>query len=429
MPRKLENWLMSLAEYVEDTESPRNFWLWAGIFAIAASLQRKVWIPYGMKPIYPNLYVMIVAPPAICRKSVPTNFIYDILSDIEIDIYADSGSKRHLTQHMDSLCKTSFFRYKNKPIVHCSTTVVSGELSSFLAVDPKGVIEFLTDAYDAKDKFKYGTSGKGEDYLYGICPNCWFATTPRWMAENLPEGAIGGGWTSRVLIVSGSSKYKLVPRPPVPNKKLYRLLKLDLQKISETIGEFSWGEGAESHFDEWYLGLPDLLKKTRDDRLHSFIGRMHIMAIKTAMCMHLAYDEKLVVTLDDMGRAIDLVEAVLETASDALSGHGRSRTSADVDRVIRQLRVLGKCSLSELIKMNLHDLNLPEMIVVLETIEASRVIKIKRHTDSWGKEQIEEVKWIGGAAKGKGGRKNINPMREKETKDDSSKSKENQDAA
>lgn len=405
--RQLTNWLKGLQAYVEDTESPRSFWLWSGIFCITAALQRKVWIPYGMNPIFPNLYVMIVAPPAICRKSVPTNFAYKVLSDIDIDIFADSASRRSLSKHMDALGKVNFFYYKNRPVSHCSTTIISGEMSSFLSVDPKGVLEFLTDAYDAKDKWKHSTSGQGEDTLYGVCPNCWFATTPRWMADNLPEGAIGGGWTSRVLIVSGSSKYKLVPIPPQPDEALYRKLKLDLKHISELIGEFRWGKDSQEYFKEWYDNLPNLIRKTKDDRLHSFIGRMHIMALKAAMALHIAYDDRLVVSLEDMGRAIDLVTNVLDTAGDALAGHGRSRTAGDVDRVIRQLRTIGKCSIQDLMRMNIHDLDYPNLLIVLETIEAMGVVRIQRYTDTAAlKERIESVEWLGAATKGKGGKPN-----------------------
>src|SRR3990172_7573375 len=33
--RQCDNWLISLMDYVEETEAPRVFWLWAGISTIA----------------------------------------------------------------------------------------------------------------------------------------------------------------------------------------------------------------------------------------------------------------------------------------------------------------------------------------------------------------------------------------------------------
>ena len=74
MSRLCSDWIKTLGQYVEHTESPRQFWIWAGISTIASALQRKVWLPFGMETIYPCLYIMLVAHPGECRKGPPIAF-------------------------------------------------------------------------------------------------------------------------------------------------------------------------------------------------------------------------------------------------------------------------------------------------------------------------------------------------------------------
>ena len=140
-------------------------------------------------------------------------------------------------------------------------------------IDPKGMVEILTSLYDSHDKWKYKTSGEGHDYLYNVCLNCFFVTTPKYLTNNLPEEAIGGGFTSRFVMVSGTERYKLVAIPPKPPPRLYRHLAEDLTKIAQTTGPFEWEDGAEERFKKWYHTIPGMLKNVVDDRVHPFHHR------------------------------------------------------------------------------------------------------------------------------------------------------------
>ena len=409
MPRACAHWLLSLREYVEDTESPRHFWNWSGISTIASTLQRKVWVNFGMERIFPNLYILLVAKPGESRKGAPLKFSKDILTEMDIPIFADSPTRRALTKAMAKLGETQFFTnpLTKTPEVHCSISLISKELSSFLAQDAKAMIEFLTDGYDSHDRWDHETAGKGKDILNGVCINCFLATTPTWMAYNLPEEAIGGGWASRLVLLHGEGKYKWVTLPPPPNKELYKKLKQDLKSIKFLTGEFVWGDGAYEVFDSWYGGVEEKIRKTKDERLHPYIHRMHIMILKVAMTLHVAQEDKLILLPDDIGQAIDLLEDVLISAPKALAGHGKSRSSADVERLLRDLRIVCPISFAELLKMNFRQTNKIELTEVLETIEAMGNIKMYHPKETPRTTMIE---WIGGAEKGSGGK----PRRKKE---------------
>jgi len=380
-PRQCENWLRTLAEYVEDTESPRVFWLWAGIFTIAATLQRKVWLPFGREPVYPCLYIMIVAPPGELRKAAPVALAKTFLQAIKIPVFVDSPTKRALTQTMAELHKSQWFYIVNEkgvrvPKPHCSIALISKELSSFLAVDAKAMIEILTEIYDPHDEWEYKTSGVGADKLYGICTNCLFASTPMWIANNLPEEAIGGGFTSRTIIITADKKYKWLDIPPPPDPAIFDRLRTDLLRIRSLVGEFEWHPDARKLYSDWYSTFETLTMECRDQRMRPFIARMHTIAIKVAMCLHVAHSDTLIIEPQDMGQAIDLVTDVYETAPQAFGGHGRSKSSVETDTIMRQIQMFGKTSFPELLKLNFRNTNKRELEEIMETIVAMGCVKV-----------------------------------------------------
>ena len=426
MTRRCEDWLWSLMDYVEETETPRHFWLWGGISTLASTLQRKVWLPFGRKKLYPNMYVMVVAPPGECRKASPLEFSEDILREIDIPRFADSPTKRALTKALDKVRANQMFRpppvdgKPSPPIMHSSMTIISKEFGTFVAVDPKAMIDALTDLWDAHDEWRYETSGEGTDTLRNLCLNAFLATTPGWIAENLPERAIGGGFTTRLIIVTGKEKYKWLSFPPVPDAQLFARLKHDLQNIkANTIGEFQWEPDAYEYYDNWYLTLEQQTARLRDRRLRGNLSRIHVQALKTAMCIRVSYSDELIITLGDMEKAIKLNEQALKSAGEAFEGLGRSKTSVDVEKIIQQLRIHGEIMFSDLLAINFRDTNKQELMVVLETIEGMGTISINKTIDQYGQPKYEKIKWLGGSSTHKGGRRRepvqiMNPSREGE---------------
>jgi hypothetical protein len=390
MARRCKHWLSSYSEYIAETESPKKFWAWSGIFVLASSLQRRTWLNFGIENLYPNLYVMVVAPPGRCRKGAPLGLAKRILTEAQIPVFVDSPTKRALTKYLHELGKTSFFQIDGSPKPQSPVALISKELSSFMAVNPKEMIEVLTDLFDSHDVWEYKTSEKGTDKLYGVCVSCFFATTPSWMATNLPEEAIGGGFTSRFVLVSGTNKDQFIPIPPVPPEALYRDLVRDIVHISQICGEFIWDPAAKKIYEDWYLTIEGKVKATHDERLHGFLERIHIMALKVSMALHIAYSDRLVITEEDISTAITLLEQALKDAPAALSSHGRSDLGVDTDKIAMQVRTLGTVQYKELVRMNYRNVRPDQLQQVLQTLDAMGSIKMK-----WKGANDAEIKWKG----------------------------------
>ena len=406
MARQLTSWLKTLQEFVEETEAPRQFWMWAGISTIAAALQRKVWLFFGAEKLYPNLFVLLVSPPA-SRKGGPVSLSKKILNELNIPTAADSSSKRRFTKLLEQSSLTEQFYYKGKPMPQCAMALISTEFSSIFAVNLKEMVEVLTDVYDSQDTWRYETEGKGQDKLYNVCVNCLAATTPGWIMDNLPQSAIGGGFTSRFVMVYGDQVYKRVTIPWIRSvgdlkdpsvierhESLYKSLVKDLQHIHQNLlGPFIWEPSAYQMFDSWYHRIDDKIKETSDERLHPFVGRMHTIALKVAMCLRADYSDDLVLTVDDVKPAITLMEEVLKTASSAFGGHGRSKSGPDVQRVMAQVKMLRSAGFRELMTLNYRHLNKTELQQVLSTIESMGLIRISHSSER----PDGTITWVGKA--------------------------------
>lgn len=395
MTRKCENWIKTLGEYVEDTESPRHFWLWSGLYIIGATLQRRVWFPFGMETIFPNLFILLVAPPGWSRKGAPIGFAKRIIEDIQLPVGIDSPTKRHLTQRLAALSETEHFFWKGLKRVQAPLALVSKELSSFLAVEPKGMIEAITDLYDSHDKWDYGTSGKGEDFIRNVCISCFFATTPDWIACNLPQEAIGGGFTSRFIIVSGQDCYKEVSWPSLPNLEIYKKLKIDLETISHLSGEFIWEPTAFERYQEWYGTIRGWANSIGDDRLFNNFSRVHVQVVKTAMCLHVARDDTLIVEPEDIETAITLIKAVYGTASEAFASHGHNPMAVVMNKIIKQCRLFKQITVGKLLLLNCRDVTKKGLLEILENLEIMKLVKLEYSEAT----KTTFVHWISGGKK------------------------------
>lgn len=363
-------WLETLERYVEETESPRRFWLWSGIFTICAALQRRVWAQFGMENIYPGLYLLTVAEPGWVRKGPPVGLAKKMLQEIDAAVFVDSPSKRALTQALSELSISQHFEFKGTPIAQSAMAVISKEMSSLLAIDPKGMIEALTDIYDTHDDWTYKTAHKGEDKIRNVCLCCYIATTPGWMSRNLPEEAIGGGFTSRFVIVHADRRYKHVPWPPPPPADLYKALISDLAVIKRLKGPFKVDPAAHDLYVKWYETLKDKALKIGDERVYSNYSRAHVIAVRVAMALHTSYSNELIITEQDMHRAITLLEAAYKSAPGAFASHGRSQYGYDTDKIRLQIKLLRAVTFSELLKRNYRNTDKITLKAILENLEA-----------------------------------------------------------
>lgn len=375
MKRSLPDWLKAFAQCIDNTEAPEHFWLWGGIYTIGAAMNRNVWVPYGIDNIHPNLYVLFIAPPGKCRKGGPVGMSKKMLRAIGVNVAVDSTSKEALTKELhDNVRVIDLPELGTQQ--QCTLSVISKELSSLLAIDAKKMIECLTDLFDDHDIWEYKTKGGRADKLYNPGLNMFAATTPNYVANNLPYEAFGAGFFSRVLCVVGTEKKQRVTFPTIDADLLHTLTQ-DLHLIETTIrGPVRWTERGKRVFDGWYQGLDGKYQDVQDDRFHGFIERSHIQVLKVATVLSANQSDVLELNSTLIGQAIDLVESIYTDLDDAFAGLGRADLSVVTHMLRKQLERKGSVKLSELTRWNLRNISLDEMGKGLQQLHNSKMITI-----------------------------------------------------
>ena len=106
-----------------------------------------------------------------------------------------------------------FRRYVDPADKH-HMALIASEFSRVVGQSNMAMMDFLGGRYDGED-YEYQTKGthiKLKDTLF----NMLACTTPVSIANALPPQAGGQGFLSRIILVYGAKKYKMVPRPQAP---------------------------------------------------------------------------------------------------------------------------------------------------------------------------------------------------------------------
>lgn len=71
----MADWISSFLDYTSGLPSPENFRLWAGITAVSGILERRCWVETAQSQIFPNIFTLLVGPPATGKCLSPDEHI------------------------------------------------------------------------------------------------------------------------------------------------------------------------------------------------------------------------------------------------------------------------------------------------------------------------------------------------------------------
>ena len=133
--RKIDDWLDAYMEYTSNSEPPTLFRKWTGISVIAAALQRKCYVDWGMLTFYPNLYIILVGPSGT-RKGTAMYPGQDLLRELGIPLAADATTLQALIRRLKETNNTQINPDTGVPVFHSSMTIFSKESKYFPALTP-----------------------------------------------------------------------------------------------------------------------------------------------------------------------------------------------------------------------------------------------------------------------------------------------------
>lgn len=321
--RRLADWLKGYMEYTSALEAPDNFHFWTGVSTIAGALRRQVWIDQVHFQWTPNFYIILVSPPGLVNKTTTIGVGARMLKQLpDVNFGPNAITWQALVQSLaesTTAIQLPDGTYHQMSCITCS----SGELGSLLDPHDRSMVDVLTDLWDGRlDTWKKVTKTSGTDVIENPWINIIAATTPSWLADNLGESAVGGGFTSRCVFVYADRKRHYIALPRYHMREMHNTLRDDLQHDLEMIamikGEYHFTPEAIQWEEEWYRTHWEKHASTAaSDRMVGYIGRKQTHKIKTAIVLAAAQRDELVITVDDLQTAAGLVDS-LETYQHAI---------------------------------------------------------------------------------------------------------------
>ena len=382
MARHYEDFLTAYLRYTSNTEPPTNYHIWTALSAISGCLQRRVYLKWGFKKLYPNLYIVLIGPSG-CRKGTAMGIGKDLLQDINgVVLTSESVTREALIRDMRDCVATYMDPTDNVPKFHCSITVQSEELSVFLG---QGNIKFLadlTDWFDCHDQWTYRTKGSGTDKLTGVCVNFLGATAPDWLRSILPAEAFGGGFTSRIIFVVEESKKQIVPDPTVPVEILNMRPHLinDLEQIALMAGEMRFDKKTMELYTDWYT-KQSRTPAIKDPMFAGYCERRAVHTLKLSMVCSASRSSDRIILPVDFERACALLESVEPKMPRAFLGLGKARYAELTAQIFDYLLRVKTSTRSAILERFNADLDEYTLQIITKTLAARKVMDIAYDQD------------------------------------------------
>lgn len=380
--RNVNDWISGYLKYTAGSEPPLAYHTWIAISLIAGALQRKVYLQMGFERIFPNMYVVLVGPSGRARKGIALGIGKDMMTNITgVVMTSENATREALIRCMKGATANSMMP-DGKVVFHCSITCFSEELSVFLGQNDIKFLASLTDWYDSKDSWTYETKSTGKDHLQGLCFNLLGATAPEWLQSMLPQEAIGGGFTSRVIFVVEEQKSKTVPEHILSSEetKLREALIADLNKINNITGPFSFTPTGKKAYTDWYASYDSQLSKgvipVEDERFSGYAERRATHMRKLMMVMSASRGDSRMIDKPDFDRANTILKATEMKMARTFGGLGKAKYADVTEKVMQYIKRVGVVSKSDLMRKFHRDVDSATLRIIEEVMTDMRVIQI-----------------------------------------------------
>lgn len=349
----LERWRY----YLKDLESPDLFIDWVFFTMISSTLQRRVWLFDDTFKLFPNMFVMLIGPPA-CGKSRVIAQMAEIIKAPKLRMFdkvlqkmvptipysADCITQEALTKFIAKDCQR-VLEYKNskdKKVVgsHYSLCFMIEELGVLLRKNTDNIVNMLNQFYDSRD-YTYKTKHQGEDKISNICVNIIAGTTPSFIQEAFSDKIISQGFTSRAVLVYEKKPRFLRQFPGISDEqvKVKKEIVEHVNKLSLIAGPVRFSDEALAyHKDLYESGALTEKKINTDYRLDTYYSRKNAHVLKLSTVIHFSHrTDSMVVEKKSIDEALKLLAKTELNMHEAYVTSGRNVLAEITKRVLQYI--------------------------------------------------------------------------------------------
>jgi hypothetical protein len=370
-----------ILRHTKDSESPRKYYYWSSLAAIAAAMKSNVYLDKFHYKLYPSIYVLLVGRSGL-RKGPPVNLARKLVDSLNnTRVFAGRVSIEGVISNLSKAFTTP---NGGPPITDASGFLVASEFASFI-IQNNEALTILTDLYDRhyNDKWSYMLRNSPTENLKEPCLTLLGASNEVHIKDSIPDNAIGGGFIARTFIIYADKKATINPLTERPESLLPLVdLAQHLKDISRCKGEFTWSPGGKSLYNEWYQKFSDSDKSSEDST--GTMERLHDHILKTAMLISLSRKTDLRLEVPDIEEAIRACEDFIPGAKRVTLGSaGKSISAAGTAVLLRELLVNPAHEISRTSALQKHWAHFDsfELDRVAESLFAQKAITIQLRRD------------------------------------------------
>lgn len=366
--RHFPHWLKAYCDYTQASESPLAFHFWTGVSCVAAVMKKRVWRDELIFKWTPNFYIILVAPAGIASKSTSLSLGYDLLRQAKnaknqelVQFGPDSMTWHGLGKRFEKAAGYEEYTTGTgslQRVLMSPLTCSISELGTFLRPDDSGLVSFLTDVWDGKDRpFDHGTKDSGDIKIENPWLNIIGATTPEWMQENYPPGLLSQGLGSRTIFVYADTKRQLTAYPsrvtkaPDHVQKAVHLIE-DLQAIGKLGGPYELTPEAYKWGEDWYCKHhTGRSTHVASSRYSGYLARKQTHMHKLAMVLAASQRDTLEITQSDLEEAETLLSTTEQSMIKVFESVGLIDEAKHIAEVVQFVRAYKFITVKELYRL------------------------------------------------------------------------------
>lgn len=321
------NYLTNYCRFCEFTDAPPQFHHYIAYWVLATALGRKVWMRTGDEQLFPNLWMVILAPSSFYRKSTSLAIGAKMLNRIDSRILLPADWTREgMIALLAQQPQAAMISYEFK------------SLMSLLQRDYNvGAQSILTELYDCPDSYirKTGVNEIREFKIEKPHLSILGASTLDWLLDAVKGKDIAGGFLARFIFISATQKTKsyAIQPPSDPNQK--QIVINNLQACLTASGAMTYTPEAVAHYERWYAAFARQCD-TIVENMRAFFPRLTTYAHKFAMLEAIINHHFPEVTLDDCRTGCLIADNLaMEIRKLSNENIGASQFDRDRSKVIR----------------------------------------------------------------------------------------------
>lgn len=330
-------------------ETPTLFCIWSALWVLSTLSCRLAyldWLPDS--PLFPNLFVFLVAPPARCHKSTSAVFARKLLRGVSEQIEGELAQDKflkYMSQFNWATSKTTpdviyeLLKPQSMPLVGSDVTInadkgsqiaiCASELETFINKKKftTGLIGTLTELYDCDSEIVIHSIRGGTLTLKDVFITMIGAITTTGMKESLPPEAYGEGFMSRVIVVFKEKTKRRFRKPlvfegfPTVSELRGKLIYL----MRYRFGCYILSTEADAWLEEWYNNWRDYIdddQNKSNERLSENRFDVNLLRIGMLIAMSRYENAERIITKTDLEQAFSLLKATYHTSNEATSEAG-----------------------------------------------------------------------------------------------------------